>query len=292
MHYKKSKREQIATVFIYIFILILTFIFLYPVIYCLSMSVSDPAVLGGKSIGLLPKGFSLDAYKYMLSSKKMYRYYANTILYAGVGTLITLLVTSLVAYPLSEPTFSGRKVITVFLTITMFFSGGLVPTYLLMYKLNLMDTIWPMVLPGVAAYNVMIYKTFFKQLPVTLKEAAKVDGGGHVRILFTIVLPLSKPLLATMALFSIVGHWNSYLPAVLYLRDTDKHPIQMLLRSLLVTLELTEDDGMRLIAEQVVKSTRTVKGAGVIIAMVPILCVYPFMQKYFAKGIMVGSVKG
>ena len=201
------------------------------------------------------------------------------------------MTTSLVAYSLSVSTFSGRKVITIFLTVTMFFSGGMVPSYLLMQRLGLMNTIWAMVLPGISAYNVMVYKTFFKQLPSSLKEAAKVDGAGHFRILFTIVLPLSKALLATMALFSIVGHWNSYLNAVLYLKSKDKHPIQMLLRSLLITLEMSEDEGMRLMAEQVTTNTRTVKGAGVMIAMIPILCVYPFMQKYFAKGVMVGSVK-
>ena len=291
MHYKKSFGEKVSTAIIYMIIIILTLAFLYPVIYCLSMSLSDPDILGGQPIGLLPKGFSLEAYRYLLSSSKVFRYYGNTILYAGVGTLISILVTSLVAYALSISTFTGRKVITVYLVITMFFSGGMVPLYLTVQRLGMMDTIWAMVLPGVGAYNVMVYKTFFRQLPSSLTEAAKVDGAGHFRILFTIVMPLSKPLLATMALFSIVGHWNSYLNAVLYLRDSNKHPIQMLLRSLLISLEMLEDKDMGAIAEQVTTSSRTVKGAGAMIAMIPILCVYPFMQKYFAKGVMVGSIK-
>ncbi len=291
MHYKKSFGEKVSTAIIYMIIIILTLAFLYPVIYCLSMSLSDPDLLGGQPIGLLPKGFSLEAYRYLLSSSKVFRYYGNTILYAGVGTLISILVTSLVAYALSISTFTGRKVITVYLVITMFFSGGMVPLYLTVQRLGMMDTIWAMVLPGVGAYNVMVYKTFFRQLPSSLTEAAKVDGAGHFRILFTIVMPLSKPLLATMALFSIVGHWNSYLNAVLYLRDSNKHPIQMLLRSLLISLEMLEDKDMGAIAEQVTTSSRTVKGAGAMIAMIPILCVYPFMQKYFAKGVMVGSIK-
>ena len=255
------------------------------------MSLSDPEVLGGQAIGILPKGFSLDAYKYLLSSSKVYRYYGNTLLYAGLGTLITILTTSLVAYSLSISTFSGRKAISVFLVITMFFSGGMIPSYLNIQRLGLMDTIWAMVLPGISAYNVMVYKTFFGQLPSSLREAAKVDGAGHVRILFTIVLPLSKPLLATMALFSIVGHWNSYMTAVLYLRDTNKYPIQMLLRSLLITLEMLEDENLAALATQVTTSSRTVKGAAVMIAMLPILCVYPFAQKYFTKGVVVGSIK-
>ena len=291
MHYKKSFGERVSIAIIYVIIILLTLSFLYPVIYCLSMSLSDPEVLGGQAIGILPKGFSLDAYKYLLSSSKVYRYYGNTLLYAGLGTLITILTTSLVAYSLSISTFSGRKAISVFLVITMFFSGGMIPSYLNIQRLGLMDTIWAMVLPGISAYNVMVYKTFFGQLPSSLREAAKVDGAGHVRILFTIVLPLSKPLLATMALFSIVGHWNSYMTAVLYLRDTNKYPIQMLLRSLLITLEMLEDENLAALATQVTTSSRTVKGAAVMIAMLPILCVYPFAQKYFTKGVVVGSIK-
>lgn len=291
MRYKKSFGEKVTLFVIYGIIIILTLAFLYPVIYCLSLSLSDKVQLGGKPVGLLPKGFSLEAYKYLLSSSKLYRYYGNTLLYAALGTFITLMTTSLVAYPLSEPHFSGKKFITVFLVITMFFSGGLIPYYLHIQRMGLMDTVWVMVLPGISAYNVMVYKTFFKQIPGSLKESAKMDGAGHVRILFTIVLPLSKPLMATMALFSIVGHWNSYLNAVIYLRSTSKHPIQMLLRGLLVTLDVMESDINALPGLNLLPSSRTVKGAGVMIAMLPILCVYPFMQKYFAKGLLVGSIK-
>lgn len=292
MYYKKSAGEKVCTGLIYILCIVLTLAFLYPVVYCLSMSVSDAEMLGGQPIGILPKGFSLEAYQYLLSSSKVFRYYANTILYAGLGTLITLLTTSLIAYPLSVSTFSGRKVLTVYLVITMFFSGGMVPTYLNIQRLGLMDTIWVMVLPSaVGAYSVMVYKTFFKQLPSSLTEAAKIDGAGHFRILFTIVLPLSKPLLATMALFSIVGHWNSFLNAVMYLRSSSKHPIQMMLRSLLISLEMVQDESMAAVAKDITTSTRTVKGAGVMIAIIPILCIYPFLQKYFAKGVMIGSIK-
>ena len=233
----------------------------------------------------------MEAYKYLLSSSKVFRYYGNTILYAGLGTFITIMTTSLVAYPMSISTFSARKVLTIYLVITMFFGGGMVPTYLNMQRLGLMDTVWAMVLPGVGAYNVMVYKTFFKQLPSSLTEAAKIDGAGHFRILFTIVMPLSRPMLATMILFSIVGHWNSFLNAVMYLRDSNKYPIQMMLRSLLISLEMLEDEKMAAMAKQLTTSTRTVKGAAVMITIIPILCVYPFMQKYFAKGVMVGSIK-
>lgn len=291
VRYKKSFAEKTATVLIYAVVILLSFCFVYPIYYCLIMSVSDATLLGGKTVGFLPFGFSLDAYKYLLSSSKVFRYYGNTLLYAGLGTTISVLVTSLVGYSLSISSFSGRKFVTVFLVITMFFSGGMIPSYMVMLKLGLMDTVWAMVLPAVSAYQVMVYKTFFKQLPAGLLEAAKIDGAGHVRILFTIVMPLSKALLATMILFSVVGHWNSYMTAVLYLNDSDKFPIQMLLRSLLINMEVYEDESMRAMATSVKTSTRTVKCAGAMIAMIPILCVYPFAQKYFAKGMVVGSIK-
>lgn len=291
MYYKKTFGAKVSNAITYLINILLTLAFIYPIVYCVSMSLSDPEILGGKAIGLLPRGFSLEAYKYLLSSSKVFRYYGNTILYAALGTFITIMTTSLVAYPLSISTFSARKVLTVYLVITMFFGGGMVPTYLNMQRLGLMDTVWAMVLPGIGAYNVMVYKTFFKQLPSSLTEAAKIDGAGHFRILFTIVMPLSKPMLATMILFSIVGHWNSFLNAVMYLRDSNKYPIQMMLRSLLISLEMVEDEKMAAMAKQLTTSTRTVKGAAVMITIIPILCVYPFMQKYFAKGVMVGSVK-
>lgn len=290
MYYRQSLGSRITTVAIYAFVVVLILVFVYPVIYCISLSISDAEVLGGDAILLLPRGFSLEAYRYLLGNSKVYRYYGNTILYAGLGTFITLLTSSMVAYSLSVPVFAGKKFVTVFLVITMFFSGGMVPTYLNIKRLNLMDTIWAMILPGISAYNVMIYKTFFKQIPESLKDAAKVDGAGHVRILFTIILPLSKPLLATMALFSIVGHWNGYLNAVLYLSDHNKYPIQMLLRSLMVTLDLSEQS-FGMMADRLQTTSRSVRGAAAVVTMAPILCVYPFMQKYFAKGVMIGSVK-
>ena len=169
----------------------------------------------------------------------------------------------------------------------------MIPTYLWIKQMGLIDTIWVMVLPGVGAYSIFVYRAFFSQLPDSLKDAARIDGAGHFRVLFTIILPLSKPLLATMALFSIVGHWNSYLSAIMYLRDQDKFPVQMLLRSLIASADvLLEDPEMRNMMQSMNFSTRSLKAAAVVITMFPIMCVYPFMQKYFAKGVLIGSVKG
>jgi len=291
-HYKKSFGEKMGDVFVYAVIILLTAIFLYPMVNTLALSLSDTSVLKGGNVTIWPKGFTLDSYRYLLGISEIYRYYGNTILYAGLGTFITIFFTSLMAYPLSDAFFSGKKVLGIYLTITMFIGGGLVPTYLLFYRLGLIDTVWAMVLPGIGAYNIMVYKTFFKGIPDSLKEAAKMDGAGHFRILFTIILPLSKPLLATMSLFSIVGHWNGYFSAVLYLNNQEKHPIQMFLRRLLIMAQVAEDSSQLDLGVQVNAASRTVQAAAIMIAMTPILCVYPFAQKYFAKGVLVGSVKG
>ena len=203
-----------------------------------------------------------------------------------------LLTTSLMAYPLSIPALRGRRLISILLTITMFFGGGLIPYYVTIMRLKLIDTFWVMVLPGaISAYNVIVFKTFFMSIPESLKESAFLDGAGHMRVLFSIVLPLSKAVLATFALFSIVGYWNDYLTALLYLRDDRKYPIQLLIRRLLVLMDYKDASTAQILKDFRSISTRTTKAAATIITVVPILCVYPFMQKYFAKGVLVGSIK-
>ena len=237
-------------------------------------------------------GFSLESYKALLNDNRILLYYWNTIKYAAVGTVIMLLTTSLMAYPLSIPALRGRRLISILLTITMFFGGGLIPYYVTIMRLKLIDTFWVMVLPGaISAYNVIVFKTFFMSIPESLKESAFLDGAGHLRVLFSIVLPLSKAVLATFALFSIVGYWNDYLTALLYLRDDRKYPIQLLIRRLLVLMDYKDASTAQILKDFRSISTRTTKAAATIITVVPILCVYPFMQKYFAKGVLVGSIK-
>lgn len=283
--------EKIAYAGIILFILIMTASFLYPIVYTLSMSVTNAELLGSKNIRLLPVGFTLQSYQYLLSDGRILRYYLNTIIYAATGTVESLVITSMIAYSLSNKTFSGRGLITIYLLVTMFFGGGLIATYLLMYRLGLVNTLWIMILPGVGAWSIIVYKTFFARLPQSIKESALMDGASHTRILFTIIIPLSKPLLATMALFCIVGQWNSYLQALIYLQDSDLYPIQMLLRKLLVTLDYKDMQFLSLEDRLVLTSSRTVKCAAVIITIAPVLCVYPFLQKYFTKGFLVGSIK-
>ena len=279
-------------VFLVILMILLSCAFLYPLLNMLALSVSDAQTLKSSPIYLLPVGFSLESYKALLGDNRILLYYWNTIKYAAVGTFIMLLTTSLMAYPLSITALRGRRLVSVILTITMFFGGGLIPYYVTIMRLKLIDTFWVMVLPGaISAYNVIVFKTFFMSIPESLKESAFLDGAGHMRVLFSIVLPLSKAVLATFALFSIVGYWNDYLPALLYLRDDRKYPIQLLMRRLLVLMDYKDASTAQLLKDFRSISSRTTKAAATIITVVPILCIYPFMQKYFAKGVLVGSIK-
>ena len=270
-------------VFLVILMILLSCAFLYPLLNMLALSVSDAQTLKSSPIYLLPVGFSLESYKALLGDNRILLYYWNTIKYAAVGTVIMLLTTSLMAYPLSIPALRGRRLVSVILTITMFFGGGLIPYYVTIMRLKLIDTFWVMVLPGaISAYNVIVFKTFFMSIPESLKESAFLDGAGHLRVLFSIVLPLSKAVLATFALFSIVGYWNDYLTALLYLRDDRKYPIQLLMRRLLVLMDYKDASTAQLLKDFRSISSRTTKAAATIITVVPILCIYPFLQKYFA----------
>ena len=279
-------------VFLVILMILLSCAFLYPLLNMLALSVSDAQTLKSSPIYLLPVGFSLESYKALLGDNRILLYYWNTIKYAAVGTFIMLLTTSLMAYPLSITALRGRRLVSILLTITMFFGGGLIPYYVTIMRLGLIDTFWVMVLPGaISAYNVIVFKTFFMSIPEALSESAFLDGAGHFRVLFQIVLPLSKAVLATFALFSIVGYWNDYMTALLYLRDDTKYPIQLLMRRLLVLMDYKDATTAQLLKDYRQISSRTTKAAATIITVVPILCIYPFMQKHFAKGVLVGSVK-
>ncbi len=276
----------------YVIITVMCVVFLYPLVITLSLSFSDAGQLAQHTISLMPYGLSTDAYRLLLSDGRIVRYYLNTILYASTGTLVMLVCTSMMAYPLMFKEFRGRTLVTVLLTITLFFGGGLVPYYLVMLKLGLMDTIWALILPGaISAWNVFIFRTFFSDIPASLRESAQIDGAGHFTVLGRIIVPLSKPLLATFTLFSVVGFWNDFFNALLFLRSQEKQPVQLFLRRILVLMEYKDVQTQVLLQSIRNVSSRTVKGAAVMLTITPILCVYPFLQKYFAKGIMVGAIK-
>ena len=286
-----GKKVTAFDVVLVVIMVLLSAMFLYPLLNMLALSFSDSQALKSLPVYLWPKGFSLESYKALLGDSRTLLYYWNTIKYASVGTVIMLLTTSLMAYPLSIPALRGRKFVSVLLTITMFFGGGLIPYYVTIMQLGMINTFWVMVIPGaISAYNVIVFKTFFMSIPEALRESASLDGAGHVRILFQIVLPLSKAVLATFALFSIVGYWNDYMTALLYLRDDTKYPIQLLMRRLLVLMDYKDASTAQMLKDFQKISTRTTKAAATIITVVPVLCVYPFMQKHFAKGVLVGSI--
>ena len=287
-----TKKVTAFDVVLVILMILLSAIFIYPLLNMLALSFSDSQELKSLPVYLMPKGFSLESYKALLNDSRTILYYWNTIQYAAVGTVIMLLTTSLMAYPLSIPSMRGRKLVSILLTITMFFSGGLIPYYVTIMQLGMIDSFWVMVIPGaISAYNVIVFKTFFMSIPESLRESAGLDGAGHFRILFQIILPLSKAVIATFALFSIVGYWNDYMTALLYLRDDTKYPIQLLMRRLLVLMDYKDASTAQLLKDYRAISSRTTKAAATIITVVPVLCVYPFMQKHFAKGVLVGSIK-
>lgn len=293
MAIKESRSDKIFYIIVNIILAIAMIITLYPFIYTLSSSISDPYAVAKRQIVLLPKGFSLESYKMVLDNPEIYRYYYNTIWYVVVGTSINLIMTLIAAYPLSREKFFLRDHIMMFISFTMFFSGGLIPTFLLVRGLGLYNTRWAIVLPtAVSVWNVIITRTYMQSnIPDSLWESATIDGANDLIILCKITLPLSKPILAVILLFSAVSHWNSYFPALIYLADKDLHPMQLFLRRIL--LIVSEE----LVASAQGTSERSAIGEQIrytviMVTIIPIICVYPFLQKYFVKGVMIGAIKG
>jgi len=283
-------RMQVFDYINYAVIALLCAAFLYPVILTFSISVSKPVF--GESVYFLPTGFNLDSYKFLLNDSRLMRYYLNSVFYSTASTLLSLTLTSLMAYPFIIPIFKGKKLLNIMMIVTMFFSGGLVPYYFVIRALGMLNTIWVMIIPGaVAAWNVVIFRTFFSSIPADLRESAYIDGAGHFTVLFMIIIPVSKPLLATFALFGLVGKWNDFFTALMFLRSNALMPMQMLLRRMLVLMDFREADNRDLQLIYSAVTSRTMKCAAVIITILPIMCVYPFLQKYFTKGILVGSLK-
>lgn len=274
---------------IMIFLMLLT---AYPMYYVIIASITEPAeVMATTGFMLFPKTLDFTSYKLLLEYPMMFISYKNTILYVLVGTGISLVLTTLGGYALSRNEVPGVKTIMVLITFTMFFSGGLIPKYLTIQNLNLIDTMWAVLLPGaLSTMNMIIMKTSFMGIPKSLEESARIDGAGDFRILFSIMIPLSGAILAVMTLFYAVGIWNDYFNPMIYLKTREKYPLQLLLREILVsnsTDELTVGmgDDKSLISQVIRYST-------IVVSTVPILCVYPFLQKYFTKGVMIGAVKG
>lgn len=277
----------------YTFLTLLAFATLYPFLWILSASFSAPTeVIQGKVV-LWPRQFTTQAYKIVLGYPLLWTAYGNTIFYVVVGTALNVVLTFMGAYPLSRSRFSGSGPITFLVVFTMYFSGGLIPSFLLVRGLGLLDTRAAMILPGaVSAWNLIMTRTYLQaNIPDELVESAQIDGANDFQILFRIVMPLSLPVLAVIALFYAVGHWNNFFSALIYLRDRSLMPLQVILRQIVIASQMSEMFvGMQ--AEERAMIQHTVKYATVIVATAPILFLYPFLQKYFVKGIMIGALKG
>ena len=276
------------------FVLILiTLITFYPLYYVLITSISNGMMVMQGKVRLYPIGVTFDSYKSITSDPQLFRSLWNSVLYTVVGTLINIIMSCLCAFPLSRRTFSGKKFFTGMIVVTMFFSGGMIPSYLVVKELGLMDTMWAIVLPvAINTYNMIIIRTSFQSLPESLFESAQLDGANDFTILFRIALPLSKAVLATMVLFYSVSHWNSYFSAMLYLDSKDKYPLQIILRNKLISGLFSEEASQSGGSTSFTVTDSTLRAAVIMFTTLPILVVYPFVQKYFVKGVMIGSVKG
>ncbi len=291
---KRSTGDKIFDGFNIVFMIFVILIMVLPMwhVVCVSFSSGEATNRGG--FFLWPREFSLEGYKAMMGRGDIVTSYFNTILYAAGNTLFTLLFTSLVAYPLSLNHFRLRKPITIYLMITMFLSGGMIPTYLTIRDYGMLDSFWVMTLPFcVGTYNVILFRTFFQGIPAELRESAYLDGASETRILFSIILPLSKAIMATIALFTIVGKWNDWYSPLIYLNSSKKFPVSLVLRNILNNTRFFEDDpASRDLIRTNVVTTTNIKMSIIVVTILPILMIYPFIQKYFVKGVMIGSVKG
>jgi putative aldouronate transport system permease protein len=256
------------------------------------MSFASPEEVAKGGLLLFPSKFTFGAYKYIFSTDTMVRSILISIYITVLGTLINLLLTSFTAYPLAKATLRGRRTILLMVLITMLFSGGLIPTYFVVKAFGMINTYWSLMIPtAISAFNLIVLKNFFQQIPDSLVDSAKIDGCNDLGILFRIVLPLSMPAMATFGLFYAVGHWNTFFNAVMYMNDAEKFPVQVILRQIVL---LSQDQIGNTTSQQDPTDylPQTIRMASIVVATVPIVLVYPFLQKHFAKGVLLGSVKG
>jgi putative aldouronate transport system permease protein len=290
---KRMSDEKIFDAVVNTLAVLIVVIVLYPLLFIVSASFSDPALVLSGEVLLLPKQITFAAYQNVFQNNQIWNGYGNTFVYTVAGTTINLLMTTLAAYPLSRPDLPGRGAIMFFITLTMFFSGGLIPSYLLVKNLGMVDTMWALIIPGaIATYNLIVMRTYFQSsIPWEIQEAAHIDGCSNWKLLTHVILPLSKPILAVMVLFYAVGHWNSYFNALIYIRNESLYPLQLVLREVLMVSQADAVDsnvGM----ESKILLAESIKYVVIIISSLPVLVMYPFVQRHFVKGVMIGSLKG
>lgn len=293
---KRPSEDRIFNIVMYIIAAILIIIVLYPLIFVVSASFSDPHKVMDGEMWLYPKGFTLDAYTKVFQDGQLWNSYKNTVIYTVVGTCINIFLTTLIAYPLSRRDLPGRNLFMFIIVFTMFFQGGIIPSYLIVKNLGMLNSLWAMVIPNaIATYNVIIMRTFFQtSIPWELQEAALIDGCTNFKLFIRVILPLSKPIIAVMILFYAVGHWNAFFNALIYLQSDNLYPLQLVLREILIqnqTSYLSDALSAFGMAKQTLLA-ESMKYAIIVIASLPIIAVYPFVQRHFIKGVMIGSLKG
>lgn len=288
---KESVEYKIFKVFNVVVLLLIIFCTLYPFVNVIAQSFSDETSINAGQVTLYPQGFNIDTYKTVISDKMFWINYKNTVVYTIVGTTISMILTTMFAYALSKRRLKGRRFLTLFAVFTMFFNGGLIPNYVLINSLGFGNTMWAIVIPGaISIYNMLIMKSFFENVPEELEEAASIDGLGTYGILWKIILPLSKAVMATMILFYAVSYWNSWFSAFLYLDQKELFPVTIYLRNMISGATGGLGAGATS-ADSLTQISANIKSVTMVLTILPILVVYPFVQKYFVSGIMLGSVK-
>lgn len=291
---KNSGSDLLFNIVAYGIAAILLIIIIYPLYFIIIASFSNPTAVSNGRVWFWPEGFTLDGYKALLETPQLWVGYRNTIAYTLVGTIFGLAFNIPAAYALSRKDLVGRRVLNVFFLIVMFFSGGLIPTFLVVQRLGLYNTFWVLVLPfSISIYNMIVARTFFESnIPADLLDAAQIDGCGNIRFFLQIALPLSKAIIAVIALWTAIGHWNSFFNALIYVRDDSLKPLQLILRSILISNQSMFAVTTGEAALEAVRKANLMRYTSIIVATVPIMFFYPFVQKYFNQGVMIGAVKG
>ena len=291
---KESAGDRIFLSAIYVILVLVLIVVLYPLVYIVSSSFSSPSAVSAGQVWLWPVDISLKGYETLFKSPQVLTGYANSLFYTSAGTLISVALTVMLAYPLSRRTFFGRNGLMMLVTFTMLFSGGLIPTYLVVKEVGLIDSRWALLIPNaIWVWQVIIARSFFQSsIPEELTEASEIDGCSDLRFLMQVVVPLSKPILAVLVLMYAVGQWNAYFDALIYLKSADKFPLQLILRSIIIQNNSGNSvmDAMKQVERQ--QLAELLKYALIVVATLPVLLIYPFVQRYFVQGMLVGSVKG
>ena len=295
MNKTEIKRHRLSgfDLFNYALMALIVVVMLYPLYYVIVISISDSMQVAKGRVHWYPVGVDFAAYRRIFSNEQFMRSFLNTLLYTGVGTVINLVMSMLCAYPLSRKDFPMNRFFSLMIIFTMYFSGGMIPMYILVMNLGMIDTMWALVIPGaISTYNVLVMRTFFLNIPEALHEAAEIDGASEFRKILSLVLPLSLPIMATMTLFYAVDHWNSWFSAMIYLNTNSKYPLQLMVRNLVIEQGYGQYYYAGMENGEAEVAATTIQYAGIVVATLPILILYPALQKYFVKGVMIGSVKG